>query len=215
MYSNEKLMDEALKAKLEKALKGTTTVGMVFKNFTVLAADRRATSGFFISHKKAKKILKVDEHVAATISGYVGDAQWLVDQLRYYAVLYKTENNAPISIESLANVASVIMFQNRPMLIAHVLIGGIDDKGPSLFSVDWLGSITKEKYTATGSGSPFAISILEASYNEDLEKKEAVRLAVKAVRSALRRDPGSGEGVDVVVVSSRGYEEFNGEDVEL
>ena len=215
MYKHRELTDKAFQAKLEKVLKGTTTVGMVFKDFTVLAADRRATSGFFISHKKAKKILKVDDHVATTISGYVGDAQWLVDQLRYYAVLYKTENNTPISIKSLANVASVIMFQNRPLLIAHVLIGGVDADGPALFSVDWLGSITREKYTATGSGSPFAVSILESSYNEELEKEEAVKLAVKAVRAALRRDPGSGEGVDVVVVSKEGYEEIRGEDIKL
>ncbi len=215
MQVPEDFLPKDLREKLLKAWKGTTTVGMAFKDFVVLAADRRATSGFFISHKKAKKILMIDDHLAATISGYVGDAQWLVDRLKMYAAMYKVTNNEPIPVKAAANVASMTLYANRPLMIAHVLLGGVDREGGGLYSVDWLGTITKESYTATGSGSPFAISMLESEYRSGMTEKEAVKLAVKAVRSALRRDPGSGEGVDVVVVTKEGYRTIRGEDLAL
>ncbi|MEZ0346398.1 MAG: archaeal proteasome endopeptidase complex subunit beta [Infirmifilum sp.] len=185
-------------------LKGTTTVGIVGKDFVVLAADRRATSGYFIASKQVWKILEVDSHVAVTIAGTVGDAQQLIDRLIAESKYYKATNGEPIPVKSLATLASLILFNYRPILSVQMLIGGIDHEGPSLYSVDWLGTVTQEKFTATGSGSPYAVSMLENEYREDLSLEEAVQLAIRAVRLALARDPGSGEGVDVATVSREG-----------
>jgi len=199
--------------KLLEALKGTTTVGMAFKDFVVLAADRRATSGYFISHKYAKKIHKIDEHIAVTIAGYVGDAQWLVEKLRAEATLYRVVNEEPISVKSLATLASTIMFENRPSLIAQMLIGGVYAGQGELYSVDWLGTVTQEKYTASGSGTPYAVSLLESEYRDEMGVDEAVKLAVRAVRAAMLRDPGSGEGVDVAVITPKGFKLMRGEEI--
>ena len=199
--------------KILKYLKGTTTVGLCFRDFVILAADRRATSGYFISHKHAKKIHKIDKHAAVTISGYVGDAQWLVDRLKTEAALYRVEKEEYISIRSLATLASTILFQNRPILVAQMLIGGVDSKGGNLYSVDWLGTVTKEIYTASGSGTPYAISMLESSYKNDMSIEEAVKLAIRAVKAAMLRDPGSGEGVDVAIVTSENVKIERGEEL--
>ncbi|QOJ78322.1 archaeal proteasome endopeptidase complex subunit beta [Infirmifilum lucidum] len=186
------------------ALKGTTTVGIAGSDFVVLAADRRATSGYFIASKQVWKIHEIDSHVAATIAGAVGDAQQLVDRLRAEARYYRATNGEGITIRSLATLASLILFSYRPILVVQMLIGGIDSEGPSLYSIDWLGTVTREKFSATGSGSPFAVSMLEHEYRDNLSLDEAVQLAVKAVRIALSRDPGSGEGVDVATITRSG-----------
>ncbi|AGT34890.1 MAG: archaeal proteasome endopeptidase complex subunit beta [Thermofilum sp.] len=185
-------------------LKGTTTVGIVGKDFVVLAADRRATAGSYIANKQVWKIVEIDSHVAATIAGTVGDAQMLIDRLKVEAGYYKTTVGTPIPVKSLATLTSLILFNYRPILLVQMLIGGLDGDGPSLYSVDWLGTVTQEKYTATGSGSPYAVSMLEHEYREDMTLEEAVNLAVKAVNVALARDPGSGEGVDVATVTREG-----------
>ncbi len=186
------------------ALKGTTTVGITGPDFVVLAADRRATSGYFIASKQVWKIHEIDSHVAATIAGAVGDAQQLVDRLRAEARYYRATNGEGMSVRSLATLASLILFSYRPILVVQMLIGGIDSEGPSLYSIDWLGTVTREKFSATGSGSPFAVSMLEHEYRDNLTLDEAVQLAVKAVRIALSRDPGSGEGVDVATITRSG-----------
>jgi proteasome beta subunit len=185
-------------------LRGTTTVGLLGKNFVVLAADRRATAGYYIANKQVWKIVEIDSHVAATIAGTVGDAQQLIERLRIEARYYRTTLGEPIPVKSLATLTSLILFSYRPILSVQMLLGGLDGDQPSLYSVDWLGTVTQEKFTATGSGSPYAVSLLEHEYREDLTLEEAVNLAVKAVNVALARDPGSGEGVDVATVTSDG-----------
>jgi len=198
----------------QKALKGTTTVGIAFRDFVVLAADRRATSGYFIAHKRAEKIHRLDDHVAATIAGYVGDAQWLVEQLRAEAKLYRHSVGEPMSVSSLATLASTLLFRSRLYVVVQMLIGGVDSNGANLYSVDWLGTVTKEKYTATGSGTPFAISLIESEYREDMSADEALKLAARAVKAAMLRDPGSGEGVDVALIDGKnGVKIMRGEEV--
>ncbi len=200
----------------EKELKvlktGTTTVGLRLNDAVVLATDRRVTSGYFIAHKIGKKIWKIDEHIAATMSGSVADVQKLLDRLTYEARLYRIEHGRPATVKRIASLSSAIMFSARPfILIAHIIIGGVDDEeGPQLYMVDWYGTVTREdSFIATGSGSPIAVGVLEDGYREDMSLAEAVDLAIRAVHSAMKRDPGSGEGVDVAVVKEGvGYIEF-------
>ncbi|RJS83303.1 proteasome subunit beta, partial [Candidatus Bathyarchaeota archaeon] len=52
-------------------LKGTTTIGVVCKDGVILSSDTRVTMGYFVAHKKGKKIYKIDDHLAMTISGGV------------------------------------------------------------------------------------------------------------------------------------------------
>ena len=65
---------------------------------------------------------------------------------------------------------------------------------------------TEETYTATGSGSPIAMGLIEDIYRPDMEVKDAVRTAVKAVNTAMKRDAASGEGVSVLVITKKGSE---------
>ncbi len=68
--------------------------------------------------------------------------------------------------------------------------------------LDFFGTLTREaEFMATGSGSPTAFGVLEDGYRKDMSIEDAVRLAVRAVRSAIYHDPGSGEGVDVVTIT--------------
>lgn len=192
--------------------KGTTTVGLRYAEGVVLATDRRVTSGYFIAHRRGKKILKIDDHVAVTIAGAVGDAQKVVDELRAEARLYKFNTGRPIRIRTLASLASVLLFSARPYVyIVQMIVGGVDDIGSALYTIDWFGTVTEEKYIATGSGTPIALGILESEYKPDMSTDSAVKLAVKAVNAAMKVDPGSGEGIDVAIVDKEGVRELTDE----
>ncbi|OYT26815.1 MAG: proteasome subunit beta, partial [Thermoprotei archaeon ex4572_64] len=108
--------------------------------------------------------------------------------------------------------ASLILFSGRPLIyIAHLIIGGVDvEEGPVIYTLDWFGTMTREtEFAATGSGSPIAFGVLEDGYRRDMSIDEALKLAVRAVKAAMRRDPGSGEGVDATVITRDKYEEFS------
>ena len=192
---------------IQKLLKGTTTVGLVTKDAVILAADKRATAGYYIAHKRVRKILRVDDRIAITTAGLVADAQMLVSWIQNEIKYYKLTLGRPISVKTVASILSLILHSSRYFpYIVQLLVGGYDT-APRLYMLEFFGAITEEKYTATGSGSPIAIGVIEGEYNPEMNVEDAVQLAVKAVKSAMSRDSASGEGVDVVVITKDKYEE--------
>jgi len=194
-------------------LKGTTTVGVVCRDGVILASDTRVTMGFFVAHKHGKKIYKIDDHLAMTIAGTVADAQRTVDILTANAQLYKINTGRPIPVSSAARLVANLLFSARHMpLITQVLIGGIDDTGPHVFSLDPLGSLTEEKCVATGSGSPVAYGVLEDQFREGMTVEEALPVVAKAVDSAMKRDTASGDDFNIAVIDVKGFRELTVEE---
>ncbi len=203
-------MDEAS----EKARKtGTTTVGLVCKDGVVLASDRRATMGYLIASKDIDKIYAIDEHIAMTIAGGVGDAQMLVRWMQSEAKLYRLRYERPMPVQAAATLLANILAQSKyfPFWV-QILVGGLDEQA-RLFSVDMLGGITEEKVTSTGSGSPIAYGVLEELYEEDRFVQENLPIAAKAVSAAMRRDAASGERVDLVLINKDGFRRLSKDDI--
>jgi len=186
----------------------TTTAGLVLRDYVVLAADKRATAGVDVYHKRVKKILRISDSIAMTISGLVADAQVLAEQAKYAVKLYELSYGRKMPVSALASYIGLLLqvyLRYVPFLV-QLLIGGYDTE-PQLYYLDLYGALTREKYMATGSGSPVAFGLLEEGYREDMSLEEAVGLAYKAVATAMLRDGFTGEGVDIVVIGPGIYRE--------
>ena len=189
--------------------KGTTTVAIICQDGVVFGTDTRVTMGYFVAHKRGKKVYKIDEHLAMTIAGVVADAQNVVEILKANASLFRLEKERPMPVSAAARLAANLLFSSRGFpLILQALIGGIDDSGAHIFAIDPLGSVIEETYASTGSGSPIAYGVLEDKYNKNMEVEKGVALVVSAVTSAMKRDAGSGDSFDVVVIGKEGYREL-------
>jgi proteasome beta subunit len=181
----------------------TTTLGLVLRDGVVLATDMRATAGYFVSHKHAQKLFKIDDHLGATIAGRVADAQTIMDYAQVEASLYKLQRGVPMNVRAAARLIANILFQSRYMpYYLQSLIAGVDPTGPHLFILDLLGNLVEEKSVSTGSGSPFVYGLLEDQYNEGMTVEEGKSLAVRAVHSAMERDAASGDGIAVAVITA-------------
>jgi proteasome beta subunit len=195
------------------ALKGTTTVGVVCTDGVILSSDTRVTMGYFVAHKKGKKIYKIDDHIAMTISGSVADAQRVVEILKVNAKLYKLNNSRPIPIQAASRLVANLLFSARlAPLIAQILVGGVDSTGAHVFALDPFGSLVEEKCVATGSGSPIAYGVLEDKYKEGATIKEVLPVVVRAVDSAMKRDIASGDSFDMAVITKEGYHALSTEE---
>jgi proteasome beta subunit len=165
--------------------------------------------GFFIAHHRGKKVYKIDDHLAMTISGGVADAQRAVDMLTANAQLYRLNVGRSMPISSAARLIANMLFSSRyAPLIAQILIGGMDDAGSHVFAIDPFGSITEEKCVATGSGSPVAYGVLEDKYKQDASIKDMLSIVARAVDSAMRRDAASGDNFDISIIDKKGYKEL-------
>jgi len=198
---------------LTEKLKGTTTVGIVCRDGVVLAADRRASLGNMVLSENVTKVFWIDDHLALAGAGSVGDILGLVRLLRAEAKLYRAKVGKEMSVKALATLTSNILHGSRFMpYFGWFLIAGHTGR-PGLYSVDMAGGVTEDKFTAAGSGMEFAFSILESEYREDILLKEGVRLALKAIKAATRRDVFTGGGVTLVTVTEEGYKEWTEEEI--
>src|SRR5579863_8825278 len=146
----------------ERLLKGTTTIGLVCKDGTVLATERRATAGNMIANKMTQKVFRIDSNVGITVAGLVGDAQVLARYLRAEVLLYRLRRAAPLSVEGAATLLANILNGNRMFpYYAWLVMGGVDSKGGHVSSVAPGGGSIEARYVSVGSGSPFAYGALE------------------------------------------------------
>ena len=197
-----------------KYLEGTTTVGLLCRDGVVFATDSRATIGYLVASKQARKVFKITNTIGATTAGGVADTQTLVDTLRAEASYYLLREGAPMNVRASARLAANILHAYGLVpYIANLLVGGSGASGPELFFIDLDGTLTEENMVATGSGSPIAYGVLETEFKEGMSIKEALPIAIKAVRTAIKRDIATGNEVMVAAITSEGYHELSPEEI--
>ncbi|MEM0010716.1 MAG: archaeal proteasome endopeptidase complex subunit beta [Candidatus Bathyarchaeia archaeon] len=197
------------------AFRGTTTVAFKCVDGVVMATDTRATVlPGFIAHKKVKKVYQITRNVGMTIAGVPAEAINLLDILRANATLYQIQRRRIIPVKVVASLASLVLFSQRffPYEV-QIIIGGYDDEGYHLYSLDPFGSAIEDKIIATGSGSPVAYGVLESSYHDGISLEEGLVLAVKAINAAIKRNVFTGDDFDVATITmERGYIELSEEE---
>jgi len=192
----------------EYYLPGATTVGIVCKDGVILAAERRVTYGYFVMSKSGKKVFKIADKIGAACAGIVADMQILTREVGAYLNLYTYEREQSVMVHTAAKLMGSMLFERRYFpYITQTIVGGIDEGGARLFVLDPLGSVIEDKFTAVGSGSEIAMGLLETEFKEGMSIEEGKGLARKAVKAASARDIGSGEGLDMLVITNTGISE--------
>ncbi|MFQ6106042.1 MAG: archaeal proteasome endopeptidase complex subunit beta [Thermoplasmata archaeon] len=199
----------------DEVKKGTTTLGLVCKEGVVLAAERRATMGTLIAHKATKKIYRLDDNLGLTTAGLVGDLQLLARYITAEVELFKLKRDAHMPVKSCATLLANILAGRRyfPYWV-QLVVGGIDEEGNHVYSLDMAGGSIPDKYVTTGSGSPYVYGVLEDHYKDDISVDDGLNLAIRALNAAMKRDAASGDGVDVVSITKKGYVHLDDKEVE-
>lgn len=201
-------MDEKLKT-------GTTTVGIVCNDGLVLGADMRATAGNMIVNKEAIKIAKIADRMAVTFAGSVSDIQLLTKLITAEIKLKEIKTGKKVVVQAAANLLGNMVYSaiRNPYFpgIAHFLLGGVDEEQDfHLYDIFPDGSVTEYKdYFSSGSGSVFALGVLESQYNADMPVNEGVKLVRKSINAALQRDSASGQGIKIVTITKAGVKEHS------
>ncbi|WP_311171941.1 archaeal proteasome endopeptidase complex subunit beta [Halobellus ordinarius] len=184
---------------------GTTTVGLKTSEGVVLATDMRASLGRMVSSKNVQKVEEIHPRGALTIAGSVSAAQSLISSIRAEVRLYEARRGEDMSMQALSTLLGNFL-RSGAFFIVQPILGGVDEEGPHIYSIDPAGSILEEEYTVTGSGSQYALGVLEQEYDEELSIEEAKTVAAHAIDSAVERDLASGNGMNVCVVTEEGVD---------
>ena len=162
---------------------GATTIGLVCKGGVVLASEKRVTWGNMLTSRGGMKVFKMNDRIGLAFAGLMSDMQALTREVSAYASLYELENNRPIGVKALGKLVSNMLFQRRMYpLLMETLVGGVDEEGASLFSMDPVGSLIPDPFITAGTGAPIAMGVIEAEYTEGMSMEAGAGTSV--VRNA-------------------------------
>ena len=189
---------------------GTTTVGVKFDGGVVLGADKRATAGNLLVDKNVVKVVPITNKIAVTTAGSVSEIQMVVKIMRAELSLKELRAKRVIRVHEASNLLAGMLYEKirTPSMLpspAHFLVGGHDPTGTYLYDVWPDGSITEvDEFISTGSGSVFALGVLESNWKKGMSEDEATKLVQDAIMSSLKRDSASGNGMDLMVIKTDG-----------
>jgi proteasome beta subunit len=192
---------------------GTTTVGINAGDAVVLATDMRASMGNMVSSKDVQKVEQIHPTGALTIAGSVSAAQSLIETLKAESNLFEVRRGKQMSMQALSTLTGNLL-RSGGFYIVSPILGGVDDEGAHVYSIDALGGTTEENYAVSGSGSQFALGVLEQEYTEGVDVEEAKTIATKAIKTATERDTASGNGINIAVVTEDGVDVTNEKDID-
>jgi proteasome beta subunit len=183
---------------------GTTTIGLTTAEGVVIATDMRASlGGRFVSNKNVQKVEQIHPTGALTLVGSVGGAQSFIRSLRAEVNLYEARRGEEMSMNALATLAGNFA-RGGPFFAINPILGGVDDDGHHVYSIDPAGGVMEDEYTVTGSGLTVAYGTLEREFESGLSNEEAKRVAASGVKAAVERDTGSGNGVYLAEITEEG-----------
>ncbi len=183
---------------------GTTTIGLTTADGVVMATDMRASlGGRFVSNKNVQKVEQIHPTAALTMAGSVGGAQSFIRTMRIESNLYESRRGEQMSMQALSTLAGN-MLRGGPFFMVSPILGGIDEEGSHVYSLDPAGGVMSDDYTVTGSGMQLAYGVLEQDFEEGLSNEEAKVVAARGIKSAVERDTGSGNGVFLAEITDEG-----------
>ena len=201
-------------AKFEALGTGTTTVAIIVKDGIVIGTESQATAGYYVASKRAQKLFKINNHTAATISGGVADCQYVVRQAQAISRLETIRNKGEEPpTKYIAEIIKNILFNGRSFFLAMMIVGGWDtrQKIPQLFGIDLLGTLYQEhEFIAFGSGSPFALGVIQSEWRPLMSKSEGIELVKKAITAARTRDAASGFEMQICTIDETGFNLIEG-----
>jgi len=191
----------------EAVKRGTTTVGVKFKDGVVLIVDKRIRSRL-IEPDSIEKIFQIDDYIGCATSGLVADARVLVDRARIDALINEITYDEKIQIKALVERISdfkqtYTQYGGVRPFGTSLLIAGVDETGPRLFSTDPSGALMEYNAGSEGSGRSGAMAYFEENYKENLTLEEAIDMGIKAVHKGTeeRLNP---DAIEIAVVDSKG-----------
>eukprot|EP00455_Lapot_gusevi_P040191 TRINITY_DN4537_c0_g1_i1.p1 TRINITY_DN4537_c0_g1~~TRINITY_DN4537_c0_g1_i1.p1 ORF type:complete len:230 (+),score=34.41 TRINITY_DN4537_c0_g1_i1:55-744(+) len=196
---------------------GGTSMAIAGKDFVVIGADTRLSSGYSILSRDVPKAVKLTEKCMMVSSGMQADRFTLHKMLKARMQTYEFMHGQPMSTTAVAQLISTILYYRRffPYYTFNV-VAGIDEKGEGrVYGYDAIGSFECLPFCVTGSGTQLITPILDnqvtfkthPSNKRDLSLDETLHLIKDAFTSAGERDIYTGDAVDLFIITKDGIRE--------
>lgn len=186
-------------------------VGIAFKDFTLLAADRTARFSIITLKNDENKIYKLSDSLIFGVIGEDGDSVQFAEYIEKNVKLYSMRNGFDISPASAAhfiqhNIAESL--RTRSAYQVDSLLGGYNKltNTAELYYLDHLGTQIKVPYIIHGYGGMLSTSILDRFYEANCNLEQGLEMLRKVINEIQKRLIVSMPVYSVVAVSKDGVQ---------
>jgi len=199
----------------ESVKRGTTTVGLKYRDGVILIVDKRIASRLILP-ESIDKVYKIDEHIGFATAGLVADARQLVSRARTECQVNRITYNDRVPVDILTK--KICDFKQsftqyggvRPFGTA-LLIAGVDHNGVHLYETDPSGAYQSYHGGAIGRGRNVVVEFFEKSWRKNMTMNAAIKLGLEALRNSLDDDLNK-DAVEIAVIDINGYRELTSDE---
>ena len=177
----------------------TTCVALRYDGGVLIAGDRRATSGNWISHRGMEKVVQTDRFSAVAISGAAGPAMEMIKLFSLQLEHFEKMEGRALTLEGKANQLSAMVRGNLPAamqgMVVIPLFAGFDptEGRGRLWDYDVTGGRYEEReHVAIGSGGMLAGTVVKVGWKPSLTEADGVELVCRALWQAAEGDAATG-----------------------
>ncbi|KAK9835388.1 hypothetical protein WJX81_006762 [Elliptochloris bilobata] len=195
-----------MEAELNQAVSlGTTIMAAAYDGGVVLGADSRTSTGNYVANRVTDKLTPLTDKVYVCRSGSAADTQNLAAYVQLYLHQHQMELGGDVSVRTAARLAQQIVYSNKAMLQAGLIVAGWDarDNG-SVYGVPLGGTLLKVPFTIGGSGSAYIYGFCDKNWKPGMSEADCHAFVVKAVSHAMARDGSSGGCIRTIVINKDG-----------
>jgi len=190
---------------------GDIILGLVGKDFALVATDQAVGRSIIVYKDSEDKIIEIDGNKLIGAAGPAADRVHFLEFVEKNVVLYGLRAGHLLSTHATAQFTRNELAEalRKGPYQVNLLIAGFDvGVGPSLYFLDYLGSLHRVNVGAHGYASHFALSLFDRFYHKDCNLQEGLQV-VQQVLSELRlRFLLKIGSIRVKVVTSEGIREI-------
>merc|ERR1719408_810064 len=195
---------------------GGTVLAVAGKDFSIVAADTRMSTGFNIKSRNVSKIFKLNSKTVLGTGGFRGDITTLQKLLTAKSTQYEHQHGEGMLPHAIAQSLANTLYGRRffPYYTWNVLAGLDEDGVGVVYSYDPVGNYERVRVSVTGSGEsliqPLLDNQLERQHQQlgakppplsvDLTLEQTVDLVKDAFVSAGERDIRTGDAVEICII---------------
>ncbi|KAK9446498.1 nucleophile aminohydrolase [Limtongia smithiae] len=204
---------------------GSTAIGIATADGVILGVEKRATS-VLLESSSIEKIVEIDRHLGAAMSGLTADARTMIDHARVETQNHALYYNEKIKVESVTQAVCDLALKfgegadgeervmSRPFGVA-LLIAGVDENGPQLYHADPSGTFYRYDAKAIGSGSEGAQAELQNEYHSSLTLPEAEQLVLKTLKQVMEEKLDSKNVQLASVTMEQGFRIYSDDEMKV
>lgn len=170
-----------------------TALGVTFKDFVILAADKTENMSIIKLSEEGSKIHRLTTHVAMTVTGEPGDDDQFSKFVQCNFELEKFRDDGwEVTLNRAYHWITWELAQSirsRSPYSVFPILGGYDLKEQcgKVYWLDYMGAGVEVMYGAHGYGESFAIGYLDRHHRYEMNREQAVELVKEAINAIQTR----------------------------